>query len=84
MRAEGSRNGLVQDQVDWSCVETGAPCICGQVVCEGPWELVLHHWAHGSYIEPQTRPQATWSDVGISHVNTIHLWHLADGDVLRA
>ena len=35
MRADGSRNGLVQDQVDRSCVETAAPCIGGQMVWEG-------------------------------------------------
>ena len=59
MMAEGSRNGLVQDQVDRSCVETGEPCIGDQVVWEGQWELILHHWVHRIPIPPLTRPQAT-------------------------
>ena len=71
MRADGSRNGLVQDQVDRSCVETAEPCIGGQMVWEGQWELILHHWVHGSYSPPLTRPQATWSDVEISHVSLL-------------
>ena len=76
MRADGSRNGLVQDQVDRSCMETAEPCIGGQMVWEGQWELILHHWVHRSSIPPPTRLQATctWSDVGISHVNAINLW----------
>ena len=37
LRADGSRNGLVQDQVDRSCVEMAEPCIGigGQMVWEG-------------------------------------------------
>ena len=84
MRADGSRNGLVQDQVDRSCVETAAPCIGGQMVWEGQWEMLLHRWAHRSSFPPLTRQHATWSDVGISHVNTIHLWWPMATCMLRA